>query len=220
MTLSSAEVPDLSSELRGPRAVRGALGEFYRVFLPVHGEACRAYWSLSDAELPLPVSKPDDPRVDAYYDRMPEAIDRWPLLAVTTGRAVQRGAVDHEYDGSLVYRTTYPVRVYAWVKDEGFDATQNMRDDLATVVRITTLAHTRFAGSGVLELIPSTVVTDFSELTKVKGERYVAAAYVGFDVVATETLTDRLALPAEQPRDTVSTVNVTAGPLPPIPALP
>lgn len=207
-------MPDVY-EMRGPAGIRSSVTEFLRLELPRRIVACRAAWGLDASRLPLPVSDPEDPRRDAYLDREPAAIDRWPLIAVTSGRRAQRGVDSDPVDGSPIYRATYPVRVYSWVRDAGFDATQDQRDNLATAVQIAVLSHVHLRSPGRrLSVNPSTLVVDFSAVTPVKGERFVAGSYVGFDLHAVETLTDRLALPGEQPRDTVSSVEVTGVPLP------
>jgi hypothetical protein len=209
----------LTYEMRGPRGVRHAMSDFLRLELPRRIVACRAAWGLDDDALPIPVSKPDDARADAYFEREPKAIDRWPLIAVTSGRRTQKG-VDFDDDGSPVYRATYPVRVYSWVRHEGFDATQDMRDDMATAIQIALLSHVDLHSPGArLSIVPASMVVDFSDVSPVKGDRFVAGSYVGLDVNATETLTDRLALPGEQPRDTVSGVDVSGAQFPPHPAL-
>lgn len=212
-------MPELTYEMRGPRGVRHAVTDFLRVELPRRIEACREAWGLSADDLPLPVSDPEDARRDGYIEHEPKAIDRWPLIAVTSGRRSQRG-VDFDDDGAPIYRATYPVRVYSWVRDAGWDATQDMRDDMATAIQIAVLSHTTLhSPGGSLQIVPSTLLVDFSSVQPVKGDRFVAGSFVGFDVHATETLTDRLALPGEQPRDTVSDVTVTGAVLPPHPAL-
>lgn len=208
-----------ATEMRGPSGVRLGVCEFLRAVLPGHLEGCRVAWGLSEKQLPTPASFPEDPRRDAYYDREPRAIDRWPLVAVTSGRMTQR-ATDFSAEGDAIYRSTYPIRVYSWMRAAGFDETQRMRDDFGTAIRIAFLAHINLADmSGRFAVVPSTVVLDFSDVAPVKGDRFVAGSYVGFDLHVAETLTDRLALPGEQPRDTVSVVNVTGSVLPPHPAL-
>lgn len=212
----------LAPEIRGPRGIRHAVTTYLRDRLPAHIGACRQAWELTDDELPIPVSRSDDPRVDAYFARPVDVIDRWPMLSVTNGPRTQlrspRGSVDFEEDGSLVTMGTYPMRVYCWVRAEGRDETIDMRDDFATALQIAVHADLTLA-SRWLAVEPSSIRLDFSDVEKVKGERWVAGAYVGFDLAATETLTDRLTLPGQQPRDTVSGVNASGTPLPPISGL-
>lgn len=200
-------------ELRGPAGIRTALADFYREWLPQHAPACRAAWGLSDAELPVPASVPEDRRRDAYLDRSPAALDRWPVLAVNSGRRSHTES-DRADDGSPIYVATYPIRIYSWVRAGGQEATALMRDNLASAVAVTTLAHAALGTAGALALDHGSLVLDFSDVSAVKGDRFVAGSYVGFNVRATETLTDRLAVPAQQPRDTVSGVNVLGVPLP------
>lgn len=197
---------DLAYEMRGPRALRVAVAGFLITFLPAHLGAARDAWGLSAVQLPTPED-------GAILPFVPDDLDRAPLVAVNSGRMTQRGI---DFDGSdPVYRSTYPVRVYAWVKAEGNREVQDMRDDFATVVRACILSHLNLGTGGWLVAVPSSLVMDFSDVTRVKGERHVAGAYVGFEVLATETLSDRLAAPGALPRDTVASVNVTGVIVPP-----
>lgn len=213
-------LPSLTYEMRGPRGVRHAVTNFLRANLPRHIEACREAWDLLDEELPIPASHPDDPRKDAYFEREPAAIDRWPMIAVTTGRRTQRETDRDPDDGSPVARATYQLRVYSWVRAEGWDETQDMRDDLATAVQVCLLSHVTLDSiDGRLQIAPSTLTVDPSDVVKVQGDRYVAGSFVGVELHAVETLTDRLSLPGAQPRDTVQTVIVDGEVLPAHPAL-
>jgi hypothetical protein len=201
------------TQMRGPFAVRHDVISFLRLWLPDHIEAFSTAHGLAAGRVPVPVDDAD-PKKDAYFDREPAAVDRWPMVYVDSGRRTTR-AMDFTDDGSVQYFCTYPIRVFCWVKDEGWDRTIDMRDDLATCLQITFLAHTDLGSAGRLELVPSTVVTDYSRIEKVTGDRYVAGAYVGFTLNAVETLTDALAMPQHPERDTVSTVNVTGIVMPP-----
>lgn len=203
----------LPSELVGPAGIRNDLCDFLRSWLPVHIGGNRAALGLTPDRLPLPVSAPTDPRKDAYYPREPTAIDRWPLVAVTSGRRIQRG-YDTTDDGSVQYLATYQIRVYSWVKAVGFSETEDQRDNFGSAVLTTFLSHLTCGTDGRLQVVPATVVMEFSSMQKVTGDRVVAGSYVGFDLYATETLTDRLAHPLQQPRDTVSGVNAAGTVLP------
>lgn len=204
------------TEMRGPAGVRAQITGFLRTNLAGHLVAAREAWGLDAAALPLPVNEPTEPKRDAYFDREPSALDRWPMVAVTSGRVAQR-AVDFASDFSEVFSSSCPIRVYSWVNAEGRDDAQVMRDNFATAVRVAVLADPKFGTSGDLLLTPSTLVIDFSDVSKVKGDRFVAGSYVGFDVTFAETLTYRLAHPGAPPRDTVSTVTAVSSVLPPTP---
>lgn len=197
----------LDSELRGPAGVRHDVLDFLRAWLPAHAAACVAAWGLEASDLPLPVDRPDDLREHGWMAHEPAAIDRWPLVAVTTGRRTQR-TIDWTEDGQQQYSSSYPVRIYSWVRAEGWDATQDQRDNLATAVQVTVLAHPDLESADRLRVNLASLLTDFSDVVSVKGDRFVAAAYVGFELHVTETLTDRLAMPGEQPRAAATPVTV------------
>lgn len=199
-------------EMRGVRGVRSQIASYLRSSMPGHIEAARAAWGLTEEELPTPVSS-SDPKLDAYYPREVEVLDRWPLIAVASGRLTSRPS-DFDVDTfDAVYRSVLPVRVFAWSRAEGRVEVQDMRDDFAAVVRACLLADPQLGTAGDLLLSPETMLIDPSRPDKVKGERWIAGAFIGFDVVVGETLTDRLAHPGQQPRDTVSTVTASAATL-------
>lgn len=204
------------TEMRGPAGVRAQITGFLRANLAAHLVAAREAWGLEEAALPLPVNEPTEPKRDAYFDREPTALDRWPMVAVTSGRVAQR-ATDFATDFDEVYRSSCPIRVYSWVNAAGRDDAQVMRDNFATAIRVALLSNVMLGTSGDLLLAPSSLVIDFSDVSKVKGDRFVAGSYVGFDATFDETLTYRLAHPGAPPRDTVSTVTVVPSVLPPTP---
>jgi hypothetical protein len=205
-------------EFRGPQGVRDQITGFLRAAVPAHAAAALEAWGLTAAQLPTPVDNVDDPRADGYFDREPAALDRWPLIAVTSGRRTQK-AIDTDLDltgvASITYRCLYPVRIYAWVRDGSHDLVVDQRDNLATVIATAVLAQPGLGTTGDLEADLKTIVLAPSDVSPVKGDRFVAGAYVGFDCYAIETLSDRLALPGAPERDTVSGVTAAAGVLPP-----
>ena len=205
---------ELGPELRGAVGVRRDVAEFYREWLPKHAGGCSQAWGVP---VEVPVSRPDDKRADAYFDRDPAALDRWPLLSVSTGRRTLTEQ-DRALDGEPVITSTYPVRVFTWVRNSGWDATQDARDNLAAAVQITTLAH-RSMESDHLHVVASTLVVDVSNVEAVTGDRFVAGSFVGFDLRVVETLTDRLTLPTMPGQDrvgTVDSVSVSGRVLPPL----
>jgi hypothetical protein len=203
-------------EMRGTRGFRIIVAEQLRARLPAHIEAGRAAWGLTAEQLPMPVSAPDDPRQDAYFAREVEVLDRWPLIAVASGRLTQR-ATDFTDDFDERFRAVVPMRVFAWVRAEGRDEVQDIRDDFATCVRACLLADPQLGTAGDALLDPTSLLVDPSRPDKVKGERWIAGAFIGFDLAIGETLTDRLAHPGEQPRDTVSTVTASSSLVPSTP---
>lgn len=198
-------------EMRGTRGARLLVATYLRVVLPEHIVAARLAWNLTDEQLPIPVSSVD-PKLDAYFPREVEVLDRWPLIAVASGRLAQR-ATDFTDDFEERYRSTVPMRVFGWVRHEGREEVQDVRDDFATCIRAALLADPTLGTDDAL-LDPTSMIVDPSRPDKVKGERWIAGAYIGFDLAIGETLTDRLAHPGEQPRDTVSLVSASPSILP------
>lgn len=208
------------TEFRGPSGPRHQIRDFLRVYLPRHVTACRAAWGLDADDLPLPASHPGDPRRDAYFAREVDTIDRWPMLSVTTGRRTQTSAFDYSPSGEPQMRATYPIRVYSWVKAVGRERCLDRRDHLAAALHVTLSSHATLGTTGSLQIAnTSGMVMDFSDVEPVTGDGYVAGSYIGFDVIAEETLTDRLARPEAFSGDTVSGVKVTGHVIPVHPAL-
>jgi hypothetical protein len=167
--------------MHGPRPVRHAIRDFLFVEFPKTIIALRAELGLEDDQLPLP----DGP--DSYLPREVENLDRFPLLAVSVGRGAT-GHVELLDGGRSLYRTTYDVQVFDWIRGEGWNETQDMRDDHGTALRLTLLRNQTFGGREDMVLVESTMVQEFSEVQPVKGDRFVAGSFVGFSVQVDEVL--------------------------------
>jgi len=148
--------------------------------LPTRLIEYRNGWQLDDSELPLP---------EKFLSYEPIAIDAWPTVitvAISTSNMEQIGnggpsGVDP------VYRMTYSMRTYVWVRTAGSEATTIMRDRLTTVVRSALLDRPCLKATDPLStwnasVQPSSLREEFSDLTLLKGERVMAGAYLGYDL--------------------------------------
>lgn len=148
--------------------------------LPTRLVQYRNGWQIDDSELPTPI------KLLSYE---PIAIDAWPTVitvAISTSNMEQIGnggpsGVDP------VYRMTYAMRTYVWVRTAGSEATTLMRDRLTTVTRSALLDRPCLKATDPLStwnasIQPSSLREEFSDLTLLKGERVMAGAYLGYDL--------------------------------------
>jgi hypothetical protein len=95
--------------------------------------------------------------------------------------------------GDPIYRVTYSMRTYIWTKTEGSEAVTLMRDRLTTVVRSALMDKpclTRYDSSFDAEVMveESSIREEFSDLTLIKGDRVLAGAYLGYDLILNEVI--------------------------------
>jgi hypothetical protein len=123
----------------------------------------------------------------------PVALDHWPtIITLVTGtQNVLRE--DYTDTGDPKYRVTYGMRTYIWCKDVGTGGVTQMRDNLTTVVRDALIDHPSLRDVPRSEhcepyIEESSVREEFSDLTSLKGERFLAGAYVGYDMTVSEVV--------------------------------
>ena len=150
-----------------------------------------AWGGLTDAELPVPVR---------YLSHEPVALDKWPTVitvVLTTNNLERIGyAGGHNalnYASDPEYRVSYNMRTYIWCRAGNSEATTLQRDRLTTVVRSALLDYPSLkAQAGILsseqtktfraEIDESSMREEFSDLTPLKGERFLAGAYLGYEL--------------------------------------
>ena len=145
----------------------------------------RNAWNLDDVSLPTPRK---------FLDYEPTAVDAWPtvITLVINTTDIERGDFDDAFNP--IYRVTYSMRTYVWVKADRERATTMMRDRLTTVVREALLDNASLQSvdlRGQCEALidESTMREEYSDLTPLKGDRFMAGAYVAYDLNINETLT-------------------------------
>ena len=150
-----------------------------------------AWGGLTDAELPIPVK---------YLSHEPVALDKWPTVitvVLTTNNLERIGyAGGHNalhYSVDPEYRVSYNMRTYIWCRASNSEAATLQRDRLTTVVRSALLDYPSLkAQAGNLsseqtrtfraEIDESSMREEFSDLTPLKGERFLAGAYLGYEL--------------------------------------
>lgn len=188
-------------DTRGIGSAKRLVAEFLAAELPGYLGELRTLWELDDVSLPVPT---------AFDHNEPQALDRWPRVSVV-GVAAKRVRSEHQVDAEIAYVATYTLRAFVWVRDSGWDRTLDTRDDLTAAVS-TLLLDRQTLGQPDVLVLEDTLAEEYSDIQPVRGDRYVAGSYVGFDLRRVEALRrDR--------SGTVATVKLDTVALPPHPAL-
>jgi titin len=85
------------------------------------------------------------------------------------------------------------MRTYIWTRDINPAPVTEMRDNLTTVVRAALLDHPALKDVPRFEhcdpkIEEETMTEEFSDLTLLKGDRYLAGAYIGYNLTVSETI--------------------------------
>lgn len=165
--------------MHGPALGRHVIKDYLEVALPLALADLRAEWVMTAEALPDPV---------LYSPREPDTLDRWPTIAVTTGIEATTRRIEHD-DGGGEFLTQYPIEVYCWVNAPGRGAAQDMRDAMATAMKVVLLGNPTFDRPAQDMLLnESTFEQRYSDIQPVKGERFVAGAMSTFDLSVVEHL--------------------------------
>lgn len=165
--------------MHGVTTAKQYVTDFLEAELPVYLATLRAEWDLSESDIPDPV---------AYYPHEPVKLDRWPMIATSAVRMGRLIATEQTELGA-VYTMRYSIRTFVWVRQEGFASVVQTRDGLSCAVRIALLDKPWLNVSDQRALVEETTLTEeYSDVTAVKGDRYVAGSYLGFDLLVEEEL--------------------------------
>lgn len=164
--------------MSGPRLAKSYVSNYLVNDIPGRLLTYRNHWGLSSSQLP-------EPRKYLSYE--PFALDAWPTLitlAISTGN-IER--TDYAADADPIFRVTYQMRTYVWVRDSGGQIVTDQRDNLVAVVREALMdGPSLSAHDSSVPCYPkideSSIREEFSDLTLIKGERLLAGAFVGYDL--------------------------------------
>jgi hypothetical protein len=174
--------------MHGPQYAKKYVSDYLERDMPIRLVAYRNGWNVDDVTLPTPVK---------YLSYEPIALDDWPTIitVVMSTNKFERIDFDHH---DPVYRVTYSMRTYVWVRTEYSDECTTMRDRHTVVVRSALLDYpcmqaTDPRESWMARIDETSIREEFSDLTLLKGDRVLAGAFIGYDltideVVARETL--------------------------------
>lgn len=169
--------------MHGPQFAKSYVNEYLKIDIPVRIISYRNGWNVDDITLPDPVD---------YFIHEPIAMDNWPTLitiAISTNRLNRIG-----HDGAdPLYRVDYSMRTYIWVRAGGAEEATIMRDRLTTVVRSALLdkpcLNAYDARNSFQAMIDETTMREeFSDLTLLKGDRFLAGSYVAYTMQIDEVV--------------------------------
>lgn len=168
----------------GPQFAKDFVNNYLKEDIPQRLIRYRNGWNVDDYALPDPL---------LYLTYEPIALDHWPTVITV---AISTKSVDRTRYVSGTnprFGITYSMRTYVWAKTEGSEEVTIMRDRLATVIRSAFLDYPSMKSSSINQSIDAqidihTITEEFSDLTLVKGDRVLAGAYIGYDLVIYETV--------------------------------
>jgi hypothetical protein len=170
--------------MQGSHSAKHYVTEYLKDDIPTRLVKYRNGWSVDDITLPNPAE---------YLTYEPLALDAWPSIITVAINA--KSFTRLEYDGTTLdplYRVAYGMRTYVWVRTEGSYESTLMRDRLTTVVRSALLDYpclTRLDTSRAARVEETTMSEEYSDLTLLKGDRVLAGAYIGYDLLLDEVIT-------------------------------
>lgn len=152
--------------------------------LPNRIDRYRSGWNLSSTELPTP---------EFFLTYEPIALDHWPTIITVCLSTSPFERMMQGFQGDPLYRVTYNMRTYIWTKTEGSEAVTLMRDRLTTVVRSSLMDKpclTRYDSALDADVMvdESSITEEFSDLTLIKGDRVLAAAFLGYNLILNESI--------------------------------
>ena len=172
--------------MEGPAAAKKYVSDFLASDLPTRCLNYRNTLGLSDSELPNPIK---------YLTYEPLTMDNWPTI-ITLVEATSQ-IIRDDIAGGLdpTYQIIYRMRTYVWVRATGPDVVTTARDNMTMVVRDALLDRPALRGASAegtpadIKVDEGTITEDFSDLTLLKGERFLAAAFLSYDLSLYETIT-------------------------------
>lgn len=170
--------------MQGPQFAKKYVTDYLQNDMPSRLTRYRNGWNVDDYVLP-------DPELYLTYE--PIALDHWPTVitvAISTNSFTRAGYIGA---GNPLYRVSYSMRTYVWVKTEGSEEVTTMRDRLTTVMRSAFLDYPNLqacdtSGDANPEIDESTIREEYSDLTLIKGDRVLAGAYIGYDLSLNEAV--------------------------------
>ena len=172
--------------MEGAHIAKRVVTDYLEADLPSRLVAFRNHWNVDDDDLPDPLE---------FKTFEPLAIDAWPMVYTVAITTTSFDRIGYDLDSNPEYRTTYTMRTYVWVKDGSAEECTLKRDRLSTAIRSALLDHPSLNAADLLGCEPliqeESLREEFSDLTLIKGDRFMAGAYCGYNLSITETITRR-----------------------------
>lgn len=170
--------------MNGTHFAKNFVNSYLEQDLPIRLIRYRNGWNLDDRVLPNP---------EQYIEYEPLAIDRWPSIITVVLSTSQLNRIGFEF-GHPLYRVSYSMRTYCWVRTEGIAECPLMRDRLTTVVRSALLdypclkAYDERSNFRVI-IDESSIREEFSDTTLLKGDRFMSGSFIGYTLEMDEVVT-------------------------------
>lgn len=169
--------------MNGSHAAKSYVNEYLAADIPIRLITYRNGWNLDSTALPDP---------EQYIVHEPLAIDVWPSIVTLVLSTNQMTRIGFEANNP-VYRVSYSMRTYAWVRTEGAQECSLMRDRMITVVRSSLLDYPclkAFDSRSNFRILidEGTMREEFSDTTLLKGERFMAGAFLGYTLEIDEVV--------------------------------
>jgi len=172
--------------MHGPQFAKNYVNSYLEEDIPVRLVDYRNGWGVDDITLPTP---------ESFFTHEPLALDAWPTVitvVISTSRLERIG-----YDSiDPLYRVNYSMRTYVWVRTEGAQEATVMRDRLTTTVRSALLDYPCLKATDPRDsfraiIDEGSMREEFSDLTLLKGDRFLAGAYISYDLAIDEIVARR-----------------------------
>ena len=170
--------------MNGTHFAKDFVNSYLEQDLPIRLIRYRNGWNLDDRVLPNP---------EQYIAYEPLAIDRWPSIITVVLSTNQMNRIGFEF-GHPLYRVSYSMRTYCWVRTEGIEECPLMRDRLTTVVRSAILdypclkAYDSRSNFRVL-IDEGSIREEFSDTTLLKGDRFMSGSFISYTLEMDEVVT-------------------------------
>lgn len=172
------------SMMQGPWTVKSLVTSYLEWDIPRRLVDFRNAWQMDDDRLPAPM---------AYFSHEPSALSDWPTVITVQMSTSNIERIDY-YEGlNPVYRCTYTMRTYVWVRHTDPETLTETRDRLTAVIRAALLDRpclvkgTEHSGHE-MAVDETTMREEYSDITFVKGDRAIAGAYISYDVTLDEAI--------------------------------
>ena len=170
--------------MHGAQWAKYYVNKYLTADLPNRINRYRSGWNLDSNELPTP---------EFFLTYEPIALDHWPTIITVCISTSPFERMMQGSQGDPLYRVTYSMRTYIWAKTEGSEAVTLLRDRLTTVLRSALMDRpclTQYDSDTEADIYidESSLREEFSDLTLIKGDRVLAGAYLGYDLVLNEVI--------------------------------
>lgn len=175
---------------QGAWTAKALVNDYLKWDIPQRIMAFRSEWQLDDSRLPTP---------EHFHMYEPPAIDHWPMLITIQFGTSRLERIDY-FDGiNPVYRCTYSMRTYVWVKQDTPEEATETRDRLTAVLRSAFLdsqcfqRFTEGTQRNLYEVVldEGSMREEYSDVTYVKGNRVVSGAYISYNLMLDEAVMRR-----------------------------